>query len=48
LYLAEGPKDLGKAREHLVKAREMIERMGYHLRDEAVREIEAELEEAGG
>jgi tetratricopeptide (TPR) repeat protein len=48
LYLAEEPRDLGKAREHLGKAREMIERMGYHLRDEAVREIEAELEAAGG
>jgi tetratricopeptide (TPR) repeat protein len=48
LYLAEDPRDVGKAQEHLVKAREMIERMGYHLRDEAVREIEAQLEAVGG
>jgi tetratricopeptide (TPR) repeat protein len=48
LYLAEEQKDAGKAREHLVKAREMIGRMGYHLRDEAVRELEARLGEAGG
>jgi tetratricopeptide (TPR) repeat protein len=48
LYLAEEPREVGKAREHLVKAREMIGRMGYHLRDEAVRELEAELGAAGG
>ncbi|HEV7893687.1 MAG TPA: TIR domain-containing protein [Pyrinomonadaceae bacterium] len=48
LYLAEEPRDLGKARDHLVKAREMIKRMGYHLRDEAVKELEAELDGAGG
>jgi hypothetical protein len=29
-------------------AREMIERMGYHLRDEEVRELEAALGEATG
>lgn len=48
LYLAGEPRDLGRAREHLGKAREMIERMGYHLRDGAVRELEAELEAVGG
>ena len=46
LHLAEETKDFGKAREHLVKAREMVERMGYHRRDEAVRELEARLKEA--
>lgn len=35
-----------QAREHFVKAREMIERMGYHLRDEALKELEAELKKA--
>ncbi|HKG13704.1 MAG TPA: TIR domain-containing protein [Pyrinomonadaceae bacterium] len=45
LYMAGEPKDVGKAREHLRTAKEMIGRMGYHLRDEAVRELEAELEE---
>jgi tetratricopeptide (TPR) repeat protein len=39
-YLAGEPKDVEKAREHLGKAREMIERMEYHLHDEAVRELE--------
>lgn len=48
LYLAGEPRELGKAREHLERAREMIERMGYHLRDGAVRELEEELEAAGG
>jgi hypothetical protein len=48
LYLAEEPRNVDKAREHLETAREMIERMGYHLRDGAVRELEAQLEEAGG
>lgn len=48
LYLAGEPRDVGKAREHLLKAREMIGRMGYHLRDEAVRELEAQLKEADG
>lgn len=47
LCLAEEPRDLVKAREHLGTAKEMIGRMGYHLRDEAVRELEAELEAAG-
>jgi tetratricopeptide (TPR) repeat protein len=45
--LLSAQDDKPKAREHLLKAREMIERMGYHRRDEAVREIEAWLEEAG-
>lgn len=44
LYLAQGDKE--KAREHLLPAKEMIERMGYHLRDEDVREIEESLKEA--
>lgn len=48
LYLAKETRDVGKAREHLEKAREMIEQMGYHLRDEAVKEIGAELEAADG
>jgi tetratricopeptide (TPR) repeat protein len=39
-------RDKEQAREHLVKAREMIERMGYHLRDEALKELEAELKKA--
>ncbi|HZT60658.1 MAG TPA: hypothetical protein VFA21_18785, partial [Pyrinomonadaceae bacterium] len=44
LYLAEGERE--KAREHLRTAKGMIERMGYHLRDEEVRELERELGEA--
>jgi hypothetical protein len=44
LYLAQGEKD--KAREHLAIAREMIERMGYHLRYRDVREIEELLDAA--
>jgi hypothetical protein len=46
--LAQEPRGAGKAREHLRTAKEMIGRMGYHLRDEAVRELEARLGEAGG
>ncbi|MBC7930147.1 MAG: TIR domain-containing protein [Rubrivivax sp.] len=47
LYLAHGEKD--RAREHLLDAKEMIERMGYHRRDEDVQEIEGLLgENAGG
>jgi len=38
LYLAQGERE--KAREHLGKAKGMIERMGYHLRDGEVRELE--------
>lgn len=44
LYSALRGKE--QAREHFVKAREMIERMGYHLRDEALKELEAELKKA--
>lgn len=36
-----------KARGHLGVTREMIGRMGYHLRDEEVRELEAQLGEVG-
>lgn len=43
LYLAQGEKE--KAREHWLTAKGMIERMGYHLRDEEVREIENQLNE---
>jgi tetratricopeptide (TPR) repeat protein len=41
LHLAQGNQD--KAREHLATAREMIERMGYHRRDNEVNEIEQQL-----
>jgi tetratricopeptide (TPR) repeat protein len=41
LYLAMGDED--RAREHLVIAREMIGRMGYHRRDREVDELEAML-----
>jgi tetratricopeptide (TPR) repeat protein len=41
LYLAI--EDMDKAREHLVVAREMIGRMGYHRRDREVEELEAML-----
>jgi hypothetical protein len=33
----------GKAREHLAIAKKMIEEMGYHRRDQAVKELEAVL-----
>jgi tetratricopeptide (TPR) repeat protein len=46
LYLAQDEKKL--ARESWGKAKEMIERMGYHRRDRDVEEIGRELEEAGG
>ena len=47
LYLAEGERE--KARGHLRTAKEMIGRMGYHLRDEEVGQLERELgEEADG
>jgi tetratricopeptide (TPR) repeat protein len=46
LYLARGEKE--KARESWEKAREMIERMGYHRRDGDVKEIGREVEGAGG
>ncbi len=45
LYLAQDDKDEDKAREHLRTAKEMIGRMGYHLRDEEVRELEGMLGE---
>jgi tetratricopeptide (TPR) repeat protein len=44
LYLAEGEKE--KARGHWRTAKEMIGRMGYHLRDGDVEEIGRELEGA--
>jgi tetratricopeptide (TPR) repeat protein len=43
LYVPEGEKE--KARESWAKAKEMIERMGYHRRDKDVAEIERQLEE---
>lgn len=43
LYLAQGEKE--KAREHLLTAKGMIGRMGYHLRDKEVQEIEKQLNE---
>lgn len=44
LYSALHGKE--QAQERLAKAREMIERMGYHLRDEALKELETELKKA--
>ncbi len=41
LQLAQAEK--GKAREHIVTAKEMIDRMGYHRRDKEVAELEAQL-----
>jgi hypothetical protein len=41
LHLAQGNRD--KASEHLATAREMIERMGYHRRDNEVKAIEQQL-----
>jgi len=41
LYLAMGEKE--KARESLVKAKEMIEAMGYHRRDKEIKELEKQL-----
>ena len=41
LHLAQGNQD--KARQHLATAREMIERMGYHRRDNEVQELIAQL-----
>jgi tetratricopeptide (TPR) repeat protein len=43
LYLAEGEKE--KARVSWEKAKEMIERMGYHRRDKDVVEIERQISE---
>jgi tetratricopeptide (TPR) repeat protein len=41
LQLAQGNRD--KAREHLVTAKAMIERMGYHRRDKEVDDIAQKL-----
>ncbi len=41
LHLAQGNQE--KAREHWTTAKEMIERMGYHRRDNEVNEIAAQL-----
>ena len=38
LYLAHGEKD--QAREHLAKAKALIEQTGYHRRDKEVQELE--------
>lgn len=46
LYLARGEGE--KARESWERAKGMIERMGYHRRDRDVREIEEQLQAAGG
>jgi hypothetical protein len=45
LQLAQGNHE--KAREHWTTAKEMIERMGYHRRDEEVNELEQQLGETG-
>jgi hypothetical protein len=42
LHVAQGEKE--KARASWEKAREMIERMGYHRRDKDVAEIGRQLE----
>ncbi len=39
LYFAQGEKD--RAREHFVKAKQMVEQIGYHRRDGEVKELEA-------
>jgi tetratricopeptide (TPR) repeat protein len=44
LYLARGERE--RARASWAKAKEMIERMGYHRRDKDVQEIEEQLKEA--
>jgi hypothetical protein len=36
-------RDEDRAREHLTIAREMIVQMGYHRRDQEVKELEAML-----
>lgn len=41
LRLAQGDKE--KARDHTATAKEMIERMGYHRRDNEVKELEEQL-----
>ena len=45
LYLAQGKNE--QARASWAKAKEMIERMGYHRRDRDVREIDEQLRAAG-
>jgi hypothetical protein len=40
LYLAAGERD--EARAELVRAKEMVEEIGYRRRDGEVRELEAE------
>ena len=37
------PETLNAARKHLVTAKEMIEKMGYHRRDKEVEELEKQL-----
>jgi tetratricopeptide (TPR) repeat protein len=46
LCLATGERE--EARAHWTKAKEMIEKMGYHRRDGEVAEIEAQLKADGG
>lgn len=41
LRLAQGDRD--KAREHLATARKMVERMGYHRRDNEVNQLAEQL-----
>jgi hypothetical protein len=41
LHLVMGEK--GKARESLLKAKTMIDKLGYHLRDKDVKDIEGQL-----
>ncbi len=42
-HLKLGQAEKETALEHVVKAKEMINRMGYHLRDKEVAELEAQL-----
>jgi tetratricopeptide (TPR) repeat protein len=44
VYLAKGEKD--KAEDSLIVAKKLIERTGYHWRDESVAEIEKQIAEA--
>ncbi len=46
LYLAQGEKE--RARESWAKAKEIIERMGYHRRDKDVLDIERQIGEMSG
>ena len=45
LHVAQGKNE--QARASWAKAREMIERMGYHRRDRDVQEIDEQLRAAG-